>query len=204
VSNINYLSINENFPVAGADNDTQTFRDNFDTIKTSLSTAKTEITSLESTTARLSNPGGGSYINDFQLNQVTRAVMANNRDKTNNLGTVPLVGGTTTEIDYQTGSYFIINASSALNLQFTNFAGDPANGTETAAQGGVSKVTLELYASGVGDRAVTFTTTGGTVIKKDSAFPATLTLTSTTDPVFIEVWRHSQEFIYMRHLGTFS
>ena len=57
MSNINYLSINENFPVAGADNDTQTFRDNFDTIKTSLNTAKTEITSLESTAARLSNPG---------------------------------------------------------------------------------------------------------------------------------------------------
>ena len=63
---------------------------------------------------------------------------------------------------------------------------------------------MELYTSGVGSRDVTFTTTGGTVIKKDSGFPSTLTLTSNTDPVFIEVWRHSQEFIYMRYLGSFS
>ena len=35
-STINYLGINENFPVAGQDNDTQVFRDNFDTIKQAL------------------------------------------------------------------------------------------------------------------------------------------------------------------------
>ncbi len=46
-SAINYAAINENFPVAGQDNDTQTFRDNFDSIKTALSTAKTEITDLQ-------------------------------------------------------------------------------------------------------------------------------------------------------------
>ena len=43
MSNINYVSINENFPVAGQDNDTQVFRDNFDTIKTSLRYAKEEL-----------------------------------------------------------------------------------------------------------------------------------------------------------------
>ena len=204
MSNINYLSINENFPVAGADNDTQTFRDNFDTIKTSLQTTKTEVQALEDTTARLTNPGGGAYVNDFQLNQITRSVFLNNREKTNNLGTVPLVGGTVTEIDFQTGSYFILAASSALNLNFTNLAGDPANGEETATQGGVSKITLELRTSGAGDRAVTFTTTGGTVIKKDANFPVSLVLSSTTNPTFIEVWRHDQTTIFMKYLGIYS
>ena len=52
-SNINYLSINENFPVPGIDNDTQVFRDNFDTIKTSLRAAQTEITELQTNTAGL-------------------------------------------------------------------------------------------------------------------------------------------------------
>ena len=32
MSDINYLNINENFPVAGEDNDTQVFRSNFNTI----------------------------------------------------------------------------------------------------------------------------------------------------------------------------
>ena len=44
---INFAAINENFPVAGQDNDTQVFRDNFDTIKTNFSAAKTEIEDLQ-------------------------------------------------------------------------------------------------------------------------------------------------------------
>jgi hypothetical protein len=31
-----------------------------------------------------------------------------------------------------------------------------------------------------------------------------LTLTSSTNPVFIEVWRHSLSTIYMRYLGQFA
>ena len=72
-SNINYLSINENFPVAGQDNDTQVFRDNFDTIKTSLRNASTEITSLQTDTAKL------NLDNDFELKKIQRAVLQNNR-----------------------------------------------------------------------------------------------------------------------------
>ena len=53
MSNINYLSINENFPVPGQDNDTQVFRDNFDTIKQSLRIAGEEITDLEDNGARI-------------------------------------------------------------------------------------------------------------------------------------------------------
>ena len=52
-SNINFIGINEDFPIAGQDNDTQTFRDNFNTIKTSLQSAKEEITELQDTSARL-------------------------------------------------------------------------------------------------------------------------------------------------------
>ena len=37
-SNIISTTINENFPIAGQDNDSQGFRDNFNVIKTSLST----------------------------------------------------------------------------------------------------------------------------------------------------------------------
>jgi len=49
VSNINYLNIDENFPIAGQDNDTQVFRDNFDSIKQALRIAKEEIGVLEDT-----------------------------------------------------------------------------------------------------------------------------------------------------------
>ena len=68
-SNINYLSINENFPVAGQDNDTQVFRDNFDTIKTSLRNAKDEIGSLQDNTAKVNSD------NDFELKKIQRALL---------------------------------------------------------------------------------------------------------------------------------
>ena len=46
-SNINSDAIDALYPVAGQDNDSQGFRDNFSTIKNSLATAKTEITTLQ-------------------------------------------------------------------------------------------------------------------------------------------------------------
>ena len=42
-SNINTTNLDETYPVAGQDNNSQGFRDNFSTIKTNFTTAKTEI-----------------------------------------------------------------------------------------------------------------------------------------------------------------
>lgn len=52
-SNIISTTINEEFPVAGQDNDSQGFRDNFSIIKNSLSAAKEEVESLQNNTAKL-------------------------------------------------------------------------------------------------------------------------------------------------------
>jgi len=46
-SQINYGIINNNFPVPGADNDSNGFRENFLAISTALAVAKTEITQLQ-------------------------------------------------------------------------------------------------------------------------------------------------------------
>ena len=192
-SNINYLSINENFPVAGQDNDTQVFRDNFDTIKTSLRNASTEITSLQTDTAKL------NLDNDFELKKIQRAVLQNNRTQKFNGGTVT---ATPTTIDYENGDYQIYNVGATLSMDFLNFPGDPVFASEVTPIG-MGKVTLELYSTG-GSYTLSFTTSGGTVIKKDPNFPGTVTIDSATDPVFIEVWRHSADVIFMRYLGKYS
>ena len=192
-SNINYLSINENFPVAGQDNDTQVFRDNFDTIKTSLRNSKTEITALQSDTAKL------NLDNDFELKKIQRAVLQNNRTQKFNGGTV---SATPTTIDYENGNYQIYNIGASISVDFLNFPGDPVFSSEVTPIG-MGKVTLELYSTGA-SYTLSFTTSGGTVIKKDPLFPATVTIESATDPVFIEVWRHSSEVIFMRYLGKYS
>ena len=192
-SNINYLSINENFPVAGQDNDTQVFRDNFDTIKTSLRNAKDEITDLQDDTAKL------NLDNDFGLKKIQRAVLQNNRTQKFNGGTVT---ATPTTIDYENGDYQIYNIGASLSMDFLNFPGDPVFTSEVTPIG-MGKVTLELYSTGA-SYTLSFTTSGGTVIKKDPDFPGTVTIDSATDPTFIEVWRHSADVIFMRYLGKYS
>ena len=193
-SNINYLSINENFPVAGQDNDTQVFRDNFDTIKTSLRNAKEEITGLQDNTAKV------NVDNDFELKKIQRALLQNNRTQKFDAGAV---SASPTTVDYENGNYQIYRVAANINVDFLNFPGDPVFTSETTPIG-MGKVTLELYRSGSVNTTVSFITSGGTVIKKDPSFPGTITLDSETDPVFIEVWRHSAEVIFMRYLGKFS
>jgi hypothetical protein len=198
-SNINFLSINENFPVAGQDNDTQVFRDNFDTIKTNFREAKSEIEDLQNNVARTDTD------NDFALNIVQNAVLQNNRTQKFDGGEIT---ASPTTIDFQNGDYQIYRLGANLNIDFLNFPGDPVYATELTPIG-MGKVTLELYSTG-GSFILSFSTSGGTVIKSNGfpGFPSggapTLTLTSATDPMFIEVWRHSQSVIYMRYLGQFA
>ena len=195
---INYLSINENFPVAGQDNDTQVFRDNSDTIKNSLRNAKDEITDI------LSNAAFKDEDNDFELNKIQRAVLQNNRIEKFDGGAVD---ASPTTIDFANGNYQIYRVGGNISMDFLNFPGDPVFSSEVTPIG-MGKVTLELYSDG-SSRSLSFTTSGGTVIKSNG-FPGyasgspILTLTSSTNPTFIEVWRHSAEVIYMRYIGEFA
>lgn len=72
-SNIIANTIDETFPVAGVDNDSQGFRDNFNIIKAGLAEAKNEITELQTDSATLSadNDFNGNNIIDANLSSVT-------------------------------------------------------------------------------------------------------------------------------------
>ena len=265
-SNINYLSINENFPVAGQDNDTQVFRDNFDTIKTSFNSAKTEITDLQNNTAKLTED------NDFDLHIIQNAVLQFTRD-------AKFAGGAVTAtpitLDYRNAPYQIYQVGASLSFDFLDFPGDPVFTTETSPVG-VGKMRLELRSDGgiagiipggftageyyqitalgsttntqwntiagtsgltytVGSvllaaitgtglgngvarqlRKITFSTNGSTYIKS-LGFPGilagasaqtgspTLALgsSSVASPIFIDIWRHSLDTIYMHYIGQF-
>lgn len=202
-SAINYLSINENFPVPGQDNDTQVFRDNFDTIKTSLSTAKDEITSLQSDTAKLSSD------NDFGLFKIKNAVLENVREqKLDGRNEDPSIGinESPVTIDFKNGSYQIFRFGNNVTLDFLNFPGDTRNVPTEAVPVGVGKVTLELYGIDDTERTIIFSISGSgaTAIKVDEYFPAVLKVASATDPVIIEVWRHRTQEFFMRYVGTFT
>ena len=53
-SQIITTTIDATYPVAGQDNNSQGFRDNFNAIKTAFSVAKSEITDLQTNSAKLS------------------------------------------------------------------------------------------------------------------------------------------------------
>ena len=77
-SQINFSSINAAYPVAGADNDSQGFRDNFGLIKVALSTASHEITNLMMYSAKVSTEDGNGADNDFSGGSIQNAVLQNN------------------------------------------------------------------------------------------------------------------------------
>jgi hypothetical protein len=192
-SAINYLGINENFPVAGQDNDTQVFRDNFDTIKTSFRTAQEEMTDLQTNAART------DVDNDFNNHVVSGMVSQNNYDKKFDGGviTAPLT------VDYENGPYQIFRFGADTTIDFLNFPDDSFTPT------GCGKVRLEFYSDG-SSRTITFSTSGGTVIKKNSSFPTTLTVSSSEtgggggDPIIIDVWRHKSDRIFLHYIDQFT
>lgn len=191
-SNINYAAINENFPVAGQDNDTQVFRDNFDTIKTNFSAAKTEIQDLQDNVVRTDQD------NDLLYNLISSVTLQDAYLRKKNYGSA--IVAATQEISFKQSLYHVISFAANCSLSFIEF---PTEVVDANGLGKLGKVTLELYGDGTA-RAISFTATGSTVFKKSSGFPGTLTVTSATNPVFIEVWQHSSTAIFLNYLGTFN
>ena len=189
---INFAAINENFPVAGQDNDTQVFRDNFDTIKTNFSAAKTEITDLQDNAARTDQD------NDFLYNVVGSLTLQDAYLRKKDYGAAIVAG--TQDISFKQAMYHVVKFGANTSLSFSEF---PTGAVDVTGLGRIGKATLELYGDGT-TRTITFTTSGGTVIKKSPGFPGSVTVTSATNPVIIEVWQHSATVIWMNYLGLYS
>ncbi len=191
-SNINFAAINENFPVAGQDNDTQVFRDNFDTIKTNFSEAKTEIEDLQNNTART------DATSDFDYNIVTTVTLQDAVLLKRDYGAT--IVAATQEVSFKQALYHIIKFGTNCAIELIDF---PTAEVDVLGIGSCGKITLELYGDGT-SRTLTFTPTGTTAFKKSAGFPGTLTVTSTTNPVIIEIWQHSTDTIFLNYLGQFS
>lgn len=191
MSNINYASINENFPVAGEDNDTQVFRDNFDTIKTSLRYAKEELEVLQDSAtgaARL------NAANDFNGNELTNAKFVANVDKVFNAGNWNVA---TCQVDYLNGNYQIFRFGTAGGAVAMDFVNLPVNEVTP----GVGKITLELYTDGT-PQTISFTVTGSLAYKRNGF--TTISLNSSSDRRILEVWRHSSGIIFINNVGLFT
>ena len=110
-SSISTTSIDATFPVAGQDNDSQGFRDNFSQIKTQLDTASSEITTIQT------NQAVTNATTNFNGHDIQNAILIDVGQKIVAKGTV---SGSQT-IDLSAGPVQTITTSGALTLAFTNF-----------------------------------------------------------------------------------
>ena len=134
-SNINPNNIDGAYPVAGQDNNSQGFRDNFTNTKTNFEYAAEEITDLQNkavlkaalTGGTLNNDMAGSLLSNAQLQDMSETVVA--------LGTI---SGTAT-IDYSAGPYYTLTTSGSVSLSFTNFS----------VAGTLSRVRIQIAVSNI-------------------------------------------------------
>ena len=126
-SSINPNNIDTTYPVAGQDNDSQGFRDNFTNLKTNFTYAKSEIEDLQSKVVLKSALSGTTLDNDFAGSTITAAKMTDMRVTKTAKGTV---SGTVT-IDIEEGGYQTVTTSGNISLAFSNF---PAAGAFSAVR----------------------------------------------------------------------
>jgi hypothetical protein len=181
-------TIDENFPVAGQDNDSQGFRDNFNIIKTALGVATTEITDLQNGVARIDGN------NNFDGNEI---ISANFRGTTLLTNTSLSNIATSGSVSYLEGLVYIISVRTNVTLTISDLP--------------ISEYACMRFIL-TGDnnnRAVTFTRPGGGMVIKDDGnvlFTGTgVTVNSSTNPIIIDAFTYDGgNTLFLNFVGNFS
>jgi len=220
-SNINFNSIDETFPVAGRDNDSQGFRDNFAVVKNNFEAAKSEIEDLQLNTARLDDS------NNFNNNTITNV---NLTSYTEELFIGGSVQSSPTLVEIVNGPFqlFTVNpvGSSTATFQFT------IDGFTDFGEKYI-KIRMLLFkgTSNPSDITVNFVITGATAIKKGRNCPEDIILSTNppgttsgqpgfiipsnsiqktesshvADPILVEFWTYdSGNTVYIDYIGQYQ
>ena len=185
-SNIDCISIDETFPIAGRDNDSQGFRDNFSIIKNNFESAKGEIEDLQFNTARI------DQATNFNGENITNANFVACSEELFQGGPV---GNTIspTIINWQEGSYHTFQVTNDIQFDFSGFPGS----------GKVGKLRVEIQ----GDpnnisRSINFI---GSFKKSPNVPTLPLTITSSTHYHIFEFWTYNGgTTVFADYLGRFE
>jgi hypothetical protein len=189
-SAISTSSIDESYPVAGQDNNSQGFRDNFNAIKTALNTAKGEIDTLQSGTAKLNvaNNFNGVLLEDAEVNKFYGSVRQN--------GTV----STNSDIDLENGPLQIVSVGANISLRFINWPDSDLYG----------KMRLHIKNTSGSSKTITLDSQGVTDIKFVSGeFTASGSLAqvavANNTEVVVEAWTYDNGVnVYLKNFGVFA
>ena len=129
-------NIDGTFPIAGQDNSSQGFRDNFTAIKNNFTTASTEITNLQA------NKASTDANTSFNDKVVSRATLKDTAETVYAHGTVS--SGTLT-LNHENGNFQTVTITGNVSFAFSNF---PTSGTLgrivllTTVSSGVTALTM--------------------------------------------------------------
>lgn len=118
-SQINFNIIDGTYPVAGQDNSSQGFRDNFTNIKNNFESAYDEITDLQNKVL-LSRPlSNGIFNNDLQGNIITNAQLQGMRETYFNIGNTSGV----IKVDFNVGTFQTMTLTGSTTIsEFSSFS----------------------------------------------------------------------------------
>jgi len=213
-SNIVSSTIDATYPVAGVDNDTQGFRDNFQIIKDGLAQASSEITTLQDTTVKLTDTDQGVVENDFNESSILDASLDNVtfKLKPNENWEAPVAN-----VDIGRGHYQVYTLMPAIGSDVTvqfSLENWPIRNTND----GVARVSLHILGNG-NNNIIKLVAANGGAIFTPSDWPATgnlaidnatddsaaFVVTSTTQPVIVDLWSYdSGTTVYANLLGQFA
>ena len=196
-SNINPNNIDTTYPIAGQDNDSQGFRDNFTNIKTNFEAAETEIDDLQSKVLLKSALTGTTLDNDLNgallENPKLQGVRFTKVDTATTTGNV--------SVDFSAGQYQRIGTVTGnVTLGFTNIpsAGNYAEWTVELTQGATQYTVTMPSAVSIGNAVVqgndannviTFNKAGTYALKfstvNGGAAVAVEDLYRNTDPIYL-------------------
>ena len=198
VSDIVSGSIDGEYPVAGVDNDTQGFRDNFSIIKSNFATAQSEITDLYQRTPKLDEE------NNFDGSIITQASMKANTETVHTPGTFTQP---TAVVDFINGHYQIIKVNTPDSIEIA-LEGWPQIDDQVAKM----RVQLSKLSNTENPDPITvnWVTASGTIKIDSSNWPNNssdpeLTLDDSDLTVIIDFWSPDKgSTIFAHYIGTFA
>jgi hypothetical protein len=183
-------TLDENFPVAGQDNDSQGFRDNFNIVKTGLGIASSEITGLQARV--LVRDPDGTYTNNLGgTGKINEALFENCTFVSNTTNATGLTGDA--NITFAGGYVQVVNAQAdGLTLTFRDL---PT----------VSYAPFRLVLSADSAYTLNFAVEGGATIYTGAAGFAGASLTlSAAETIVVEAFSYEPTKIYLRIVETYT
>jgi hypothetical protein len=123
MSNINPQSIDGTYPIAGQDNNSQGFRDNFTNTINNFTFAAAELTDLQQKAvlkAALGSVGQtGTPTNDMNYAFLTHAQLIGTVETKDDIGSIS--SGSNFEVDWETGHFQTVSITTTAGMTFTNW-----------------------------------------------------------------------------------